>query len=259
MQHYLSQKEEDTQAHTRQTMASFRDNINESSKLQITLEVPEYCILILDQRRESLGKFCHKNDVFTVAELKLSLLCLFCALRSQVPTQHLIFLQVCCSVDIIPLSLVLHLCSSLTEVASISQILSICKRDRNLSNRRDLRVQIFRKLLSLQLCQRLGNPQFSISQLLLRGLWSRGNVPSHCYSFGFNWNRALCGLRCRKYLCWMWYLTSQRSTKIKCLPGRPSLTFTLEVPIHPLSWHFPFSQPLDTALTVPEQMTPVSL
>ena len=105
MQHYLSQKEEDTQAHTRQTMASFRDNINESSKLQITLEVPEYCILILDQRRESLGKFCHKSDVFKLAELRLSLLCLFCALRSQLPAQPLIFLQVCCSVGIIPLSL----------------------------------------------------------------------------------------------------------------------------------------------------------
>lgn len=50
-------------------------------------------------------------------------------------------------------------------------------------------------------------------------------------SYWFDWNRALCGLRCRKYPCWVRDVASQKSTKIKYLPGRPDLPWTLGLPI----------------------------
>ena len=46
----------------------------------------------------------------------------------------------------------------------------------------------------------------------------------------FDWNRALSGLRCRKYPCWVRDVASQRSTKIKYFPGIPNLPKPLGCP-----------------------------
>ena len=59
-------------------------------------------------------------------------------------------------------------------LASIFQVQSICKRDINLNHRRDLRGQVVRKGFSLHLCLNLGEPLFSVSQLLLRVLCPNG-------------------------------------------------------------------------------------
>ena len=70
-------------------------------------------------------------------------------------------------------------------------------------------------------------PTFNPLTFSLSWPWTLWLFTHHSGLYWFDWNRALCGLRCRKYLCWMRYVAFKRATKIKYLPRRTDLPIPL--------------------------------